>query len=508
MTARMLLALAAPATFWMMFGEQPAEAQERSPFAAMRCDRLERDPRLEATQPGPLNDLRATAQADGCDAVVRRVDAQLRLISGANTGSTQPEPRRPDCSMARALTDLALASESREQIVAARETVRECRAEVTRLNEWIEAHPDDSSATLRQLVPWDEFSDAALGQMIGDTHYDEYRVRLQQNEGVAIRLRAESFAPMIAVGSGRVGDGSFSQLNYIVAGMGEEAVLRFQAPYEGVQDYVIVAANDASIESTSFGPYTIVRESWVPPPPLPPTPIAAGRLTPGVITAETVQRSGNARMVYDTWSYQGRAGERLRISMESDEFDAYLIFGRMQDGQFVTIDTDDDGGEGLDSLLPYIVLPDAGEYLIRARTLGGSPGPYTLLVESLPERQTGRIAFDEENAWAIPGMLLADSAVDDAGALYQEFTIRPSESGEYRVVADSWEFNPTVDVSELTRAGARPIDVYSPDESTRSRAETTFTAERRKTYLIRVRSTDVGETGRFNLVVARPPAED
>ena len=62
---------------------------------------------------------------------------------------------------------------------------------------------------------------------------------------------------------------------------------------------------------------------------------------------------------YDDWLYQGRAGERLTIVMRSGSLDAYLRFGRMVNGEFKQIESDDDGGGGTDARCD-VVLPAAG----------------------------------------------------------------------------------------------------------------------------------------------------
>lgn len=500
---RSLLALAAPATFWMMIAE-PAQAQ--GPFAEIRCTRLGSDPKMASTRAEPLQELRAQAESDGCDAVVRRIDAQLTRISGGAEIAASRPPQQPDCAMARTLADIALSSNDRTQIRTARESVRGCASESRRLNEWLEAHPEaEGGPPLRALAPWEEYAETGLDSRAGETRYDEFRVRLQHNEGVAIKMRTEAFQPLLAVGTDRMPD--FNQIGYAFAPPSEdgrrEVVLHFQAPLEGVQDYVVVAAHDG--DAGAGGPYTITREPWTPPPPPPPTPVTAGAVMNGEITPETAQRVANSRLVFDTWSYRGRAGERLRINMRSSDFDPYLIFGRMENGEFTQIATDDDGGDGLDSLLRMLLLPDDGEYLIRARSLGGNPGAYTLLVESLPERSTERVSFNDANAWTAQGLLLEDSLTDENGRWYQEFSVRPSRSGTLVARALSSEFTPVVDISELTRDGLTPIDVYS-EESARTRGDVTFAAERRKTYVIRVR-TDADYGGEFNLVVAEQPED-
>ncbi|HSJ07824.1 MAG TPA: PPC domain-containing protein [Longimicrobiales bacterium] len=87
---------------------------------------------------------------------------------------------------------------------------------------------------------------------------------------------------------------------------------------------------------------------------------------------------------YHLWTYTGSAGERLRITLRSDDFDAYLSFGRGVGAAYDELASDDDGAGGTDSLIE-ITLPAAGVYTIRVNTLGpGQTGAYDLVVDRLP----------------------------------------------------------------------------------------------------------------------------
>jgi hypothetical protein len=67
------------------------------------------------------------------------------------------------------------------------------------------------------------------------------------------------------------------------------------------------------------------------------------------------------RLIY---SFYASAGDRVTISLESDDFDTYLEL-RDEDGNVLI--TNDDGGDGLNSLIEDFNIPSSGEYLIVVR---------------------------------------------------------------------------------------------------------------------------------------------
>lgn len=83
---------------------------------------------------------------------------------------------------------------------------------------------------------------------------------------------------------------------------------------------------------------------------------------------------------YETWTFQGRAGESVIITLRSSAFDAFL---QVRDSRGEVMSTDDDSGagaSGTDSQLT-IVIPADGRIVIVANTLeAGETGAYTLTV--------------------------------------------------------------------------------------------------------------------------------
>ena len=131
------------------------------------------------------------------------------------------------------------------------------------------------------------------------------------------------------------------------------------------------------------------------------------------------------------WSLDGRAGDRLTISLSSDDYDSYLYF---YGPGMSEVQTNDDGGDGLNSEMTVTLTQD-GTYTIGAAALSsGSMGSYRLSLSApidpatLPT--TGRVL----TLGAIANGYLAESDARYDGQLVQAWSFR-AQAGQ-RVTID------------------------------------------------------------------------
>jgi hypothetical protein len=76
-----------------------------------------------------------------------------------------------------------------------------------------------------------------------------------------------------------------------------------------------------------------------------------------------------------------KAGDKLRLTMVSNEFDTFIDIGRDQDGSWMTVVSDDDGLSDTHAKVDWSVEED-GDYVIRARSFApGQSGAYALTIE-------------------------------------------------------------------------------------------------------------------------------
>lgn len=210
----------------------------------------------------------------------------------------------------------------------------------------------------------------------GDRFYDQYSFRGRTGQRIEIDMQSGEFDTYLVLG--RLDGCDWEELVADDDG-GDDTNARIR--------YVIPADGEYAVRATSFGEntgaYTLaLRERPAPPPPM------TRALTSGMPVTSELNDDDSVldadQSFYELWTYQGRAGEQVRLQMESEDFDTYLAIGRMAGGEFEEIATMDDGGEGTNSLLE-LTLPEDGEYVIRANSFSaGEMGEYTLRVDSQP----------------------------------------------------------------------------------------------------------------------------
>lgn len=81
------------------------------------------------------------------------------------------------------------------------------------------------------------------------------------------------------------------------------------------------------------------------------------------------------------YTFEATEGDIVRISLTSSDFDAYLY---LDNAAGTELTRNDDGGEGLNSLISGFAIPATGSYTIRASSFGGSStGNFTLTLDTV-----------------------------------------------------------------------------------------------------------------------------
>ena len=198
----------------------------------------------------------------------------------------------------------------------------------------------------------------------------------------------------------------------------------------------------------------------------------------------------------EAWQLDGRAGERISVRLESEDFDSYLyLAGPGLDG----VQTDDDSGGGLSSLIE-VTLPAAGPYRVIAAALSaGSSGAYTLRVEEpldLATVPTGGRTIDQGQR--IEGQLLASDPVIVEGRRGQVWGLSGVAGQTLVIDLMAEDFD-----AYLYVAGPGLAEPLSDDDGGEGlNSQLTVTLPQSGTYRLVVSSLSDG-TGAFTLSVAR-----
>lgn len=211
----------------------------------------------------------------------------------------------------------------------------------------------------------------------------------------------------------------------------------------------------------------------------------------------------------DAYRFRARAGTRVEAVMRSDDFDTYLVAGRYgPDGTWEEIGRDDDGlGEGLNSRLRF-VAPEDGEYVVRARSFGGSStGAYQLsLTDRGPAPESpapGSLAVGA----TVTGALEPGDAETEDEVRYDAYRFRAGEGQRLQITARSEAFDTVVEVGREDAYGQWEQFAYDDDglgEGLNSRLN--FTPEEGGDYILRLRAFGEAGTGDYQLsLVDRGP---
>jgi uncharacterized caspase-like protein len=227
-----------------------------------------------------------------------------------------------------------------------------------------------------------------------------------EEEATATALRpGQRASGTLARGDAAMDDGSFFDLYTYEAHAGERLTFTMRsdafdtfitvARMNGGQAELLVRDDDSGGGTNSRAEVTIDRDG--------PIFILANALREGdtgAYTLELAAAGGSSRInggqsvtgtlartdqmlsdssFFDTYTYTGRAGERVRIAMSSADFDTYLSVGQIVDGRYVEVEKNDDA-DGTNSVID-VTLPRAGTYQIRANSfLKHQTGSYTLRI--------------------------------------------------------------------------------------------------------------------------------
>jgi hypothetical protein len=218
---------------------------------------------------------------------------------------------------------------------------------------------------------------------MGHSYVDTWTYQGHAGEVITITVHSDAFDTLLEVGAYDGGECSGMDANDDSGG-GTDSRLTLRLPEDGAYHLHVSAAQDGGA-----GAYTVTVEPVADVPAVP-SAVEVGATMEGFLSDDDA-RDAESGGLYDLWTFRGQAGETVRITMQSPEFDTYVHFGRTVNGRWEALDANDDadadgdgdgdGAEGTDSEL-VVTLAESGEYHVRASSfMGRGTGPYTLRVE-------------------------------------------------------------------------------------------------------------------------------
>ena len=198
----------------------------------------------------------------------------------------------------------------------------------------------------------------------------------------------------------------------------------------------------------------------------------------------------------DLLAFSGSAGDAVVIALTSADFDPFLELEI--EGEVVAVN--DDGGEGLSSLLDF-VLPVSAEYLVRVRSFNNTgSGSYAIMLDDVTPPIAMQAAVDTSGT--------REAAIANAGEIHLH-PLTVAGLSQVQIDLASTEFDAFLTLFAGTGAGDRnEANFLASDDDggvgLNSRIELVLPAG---DYLIEARPLSSGLTGAYSLQVQLTPIE-
>ena len=260
----------------------------------------------------------------------------------------------------------------------------------------------------------------------GGLAYDAYSFRARAGDRFAIDLSADEFDPVVRVGQMRAGSFTELAMNDDTQATGLNSRLIFTAEEGG--DYIIRAT---PLSAANEGAYTLALARG--PDMAAAQNIEIGGSIEGSLAEDDGKGAGGATA--DAYRFAGQEGQRVRIDMNSDEFDTYV---ELFDASRVSLGEDDDGAaEGTNSRLTF-TLPSTGDYLIEARAFTEATGAYSLSVSEIePEKAPEPLPFGSP----IQGEIGETDSTDSEDRGFDAFTFQGVAGQRVQAIMRSGDFD-------------------------------------------------------------------
>jgi hypothetical protein len=315
--------------------------------------------------------------------------------------------------------------------------------------------------------------------------HDAWTFAPRAGQRVELTLRSTEFDALIEVTSPDGAEVLWSDDDSLAQtedGAGDARV-RFTAPGGAV----IVRAR--GYEADALGAYELAVIERPPAPRAPrPSAVRVGQTVTGTLDDRDPEVDDDGGP-YDAWRVRLRRGERMLVTLTSDDFDPVL---RVGEGDFAELAMNDDDGTSLNSRLVFDA-PRDGDFIIRVQSLGGGQGAYALTLAAAPPVPP---AYAFSLGLTAEGELTATAALDDQGRPVDRWTFPGTAGQRVRIDMSSEAFDTYLELFDPAGALVAEDD-DGLGEGTDSRITRTLLAD--GTYTIHARAFAPGGTGAYTL---------
>ncbi len=202
--------------------------------------------------------------------------------------------------------------------------------------------------------------------------FDAYRFSGDEGNRVQITMRSGDFDTYLQIGSP---DGEFSALASDDDGLGEGTDSRLNYILPSTGEFIVRAS---PLSADGEGLYSLELVDRGPQPT--PGSILVGATARGTLGEDDALAEDGS--LYDAYRITLKEGEKLRLTMVSNDFDAFIDVGREdEEGGFTSVVSDDDGLSDTHAKVDWTVDQE-GDYVIHARSfMKDQTGAYALIVE-------------------------------------------------------------------------------------------------------------------------------
>jgi hypothetical protein len=323
-----------------------------------------------------------------------------------------------------------------------------------------------------------------------------YRVQLPAGQRFVATMRSDAFDALLTL-LRPVGGITEPLARDDDGGGGSDARLRFSVPEPGT--YLLVAQ---SYGADGVGGYTLSLEEAPPARPATPQPIAVGESRQGRLSEDGpfLYDDADNDVLYHLYTFDATAGQDVAILLESDDFDAFLSFGRLNGSELDITASDDDGGGNTNARV-RVTIPANGRYGFHARALSSGTGSYTVSVREVSVEAPQPLAAGRD----IRGSLGAGDA-DGDNRFYNRWLYGGAAGERISVRMRSDDFDTYLVLGHVVDGEVQELASNDDegDDGTNSYLE--FVLPAAGDYLIRATSFSSGRTGSYTLRLdsARP----